>query len=371
MYTSYKEFGFEVLQYIDRQFLYEAGMWSVRTYQFIKSRKKAPLDWNGATWPEYYSKQDDLFWISGKDGKKLYLPQSVVIGPSDAHRFHNEIKVSLLDSDFTPPYKNDECLGYYLKKNSFNEVCARITDYDADKKELTFQGCHYFDWVATNLSMDFSRKPLETLREEGSANGVLQALDESPLGNITGINGLIFTNDGYMIYQKRNNRVLVRPGQLCSGFSGTVDKIDIENIIQLENPVLSHIDCTREAVEEIGIKRSHVTNIAFLGLTRELIRGGTPELFYSVDIGITKNEVMSLIPKDKEGVVKAVQFGKFARSDMASTADLKKTTLWQLLDQIEKESKAPISIPMLTNLMLWYWGHEERNVGIGYREEQA
>ncbi len=368
MNIDYREFGFEVLRYIDRKFLYEAGWWSVKIYNLLKTRRKPPLDWSGNNWPKYYNKQNDLLWIIGKDGERLYIPQSVIISPIDAFLLHNKLKVSLIQKNFIPPYKNEECLSYYLKSNSFNELNARLASYDSNNKKLIFQGCHYFDWIATNLSMDFDRSPLETLREESSINGMLQDLNRSPLGNITGINGLIFTNDGHMIYQKRNRTVLTRPNQLCSGFSGTVDKIDIENIIKIGNPVLSDMDFPREAVEEVGINRDHICETVFLGVTRELIRGGTPEFFYSLDLDLSRNEVMSLIPRDKEGTIKSVQFGKYAKSNISSCDVLNETTLWQLMDKIEKESRVPISIPLLTNLALWYWRYENQKVGIGYND---
>ncbi len=311
MNIDYKYLGFEVLSYIDRKFLYEAGSYSIKLYKFLKTRVVTPpLDWSGSNWPHYYHNHDNILWIAGKDGERLFIPQLIIISPSDASTLHEDIKVSLIPKDFVPPYINEKCLGYYLNSNSYNEITARLVNYDSPNKKLVFQGCRYFDWVATNLSMDFDRSPLETFRKETAINGILQDLENSPLGNITGINGLMFTNDGYMIYQKRNQKVLVRPGQLCSGFSGTVDKIDIENICRLANPALSDLDAAREAVEEVGIARSHICKILFLGLTRELIRGGTPELFYSLDLDLSRDEVMSFIPKDKEGVIKSVQLNK-------------------------------------------------------------
>lgn len=361
---SYKEFGLSLCSYVDRQFLFEAGSWTVKLYKLFKQKNGIkPLDWQGKHWPQHYQNQTDLLWVLGRDSEKLYLPQSVLIAPDLSPQLLNSLKIRLIDKDFLPPYKNQDGLKYYKKSNSYNELTARLASYEDG--ELVFQGCGYFDWLETNLSADLDRSPLPTLREDACHDYALKQLNDTKLANISGINGLLFTNDGYMIYQKRSSDVLVRPGQLCSGFSGTIDKIDIENVCRSPSPVLADLDTVREAVEEVGIDRTQVNDITFLGLTRELIRAGTPEFFYSVKLNISRDEVLKLLPKDREGVIKDVEFGSFAENLNDNSGSLSHETLWKLLDKIEKNSKAPVSIPFLTNLVLWYWSWNKQAVGVG------
>lgn len=367
MDNDYKKFGLEVFKYLDSLFLYGTGGLSLSLAELIKSKisiKKSPLDWNGKNWPTYYYNEKSLLWVMDRKNNKLYLPQSVLIGPWEAKDLFDKIKVELYEPNFIPPYKNEQCLGFYKKDDDFNGENARLKNYDRDNKSLTFQGAHYFDWIMTNLSLDYDRAPLSTLRQETSTGGKLQDLDNNPLTNITGINGLLFSNDGHMIYQKRNKKVLVRPNQLCSGFSGTIDKIDIRHLTQSSTPYLSNLDTLREAVEEIGICRDDLKNIIFLGITRELIRGGTPEIFYAVDLNLDRKKILELIPKDKEGIIKSVNFGRYAKSiNDESIPALSESTLWGLIEKIENETKAPVSIPFLTNLALWYWHWENNKVG--------
>ena len=316
MDNDIKKFGLELIRYFDRLFLKGTGGLAFNFIELLKSKsnkKEPPLDWDGKNWPNFYHNEKELLWIIDSKNNRVYLPQSIVISPWEAKELFNEIRVELHESNFKPPYKNEQCLKFYRKEGDFNGENARLKSYDKDKKILTFQGAQYFDWIMTNLSLDFPRPPFSTLREETSKGCKLQELDGNPLANITGINGLLFSNDGYMIYQKRNNNVLVRPNQLCSGFSGTVDKIDIEHLVKSRSPFLNNLDTAREAVEEIGINRKDIKQVIFLGITRELIRGGTPELFYAIDLCLNRKEIFELIPHEKEGMVKSVNFGMYAK----------------------------------------------------------
>ncbi|MCF7966251.1 MAG: hypothetical protein K9L79_12020 [Methylobacter tundripaludum] len=375
MDNDYKKFGLKVFENLDSNFLYGTAGLSLSIAKLIKSKisiKKPPLDWDGKNWPTYYHNEKSLLWVMGRKNNKLYLPQSVLIGPWEAKDLFDKIKVELYEPNFIPPYKNEQCLGFYKKDDDFNGENARLKNYDRDKNTLTFQGASYFDWIMTNLSLDYDRTPLPTLRQETSVGDKLQDLDNNPLTNITGINGLLFSNDGYMIYQKRNKKVLVRPNQLCSGFSGTIDKIDIRHLTQSSTPYLSNLDTLREAVEEIGIRRKDFKKIIFLGITRELIRGGTPEVFYAVDLDLDRKSILELIPQDKEGVIKSVNFGRYARSiNDESASALSESTLWGLIEKVEKETNAPVSIPFLTNLALWYWHWENDKVGANSYSESS
>ena len=362
-----KKFGIDIIKCLDDNLLCGTGKLSFSFVNLIKKifiNRKPPLDWDGKEWPNFYRNENSLLWIK-KNNKKIYLPQKILIGPWEAKEYFDKIHVKLKNQNFRPPYKNEKCLKFYIKEGDFNGENARLVSYDKNDKIMIFQGAYYFDWIMTNLALDFDRSPLPTLREETSISGKLQPLEDSPLANITGINGLLFSNDGYMIYQKRNTKVLVRPNQLCSGFSGTVDKIDIEHLVKLENPVLSKMDTAREAVEEIGIFRQHIKGIEFLGLTRELIRGGTPELFYAIDLNLSRDKILTLIPQHKEGFIFSVFFGPYAKSFNNSNNTLHERTLWQLMDRIEDKTRAPISIPFLTNLALWYWQWGNDQVGKG------
>ena len=232
---------------------------------------------------------------------------------------------------------------------------------------LVFQKSFYFDYLKTNLSLDVSIASYNSLRKLITQNGILENLDVSILANATGINGLIFSSDGYMIIQQRKNNVLIRPGEICSGFSGTIDFIDINHVNEAGG-TLDKLDILREMVEELGVNRDEIKSRKFLGITRELIRGGTPEFFYAVDVNLTGEEIISRIPKDKEGFIKKVQLGTFACSELTCRENLA-DYFWEFIKTIKKDFGGTLSIPFLTNLVLWYKSNYPTQVGASILNE--
>jgi len=193
----------------------------------------------------------------------------------------------------------------------------------------------------------------------------MESLEDSVLANVLGINGLLFSNDGYIIVQKRLNSVLIRRGELCSGFSGTIDKQDIANSI-FAGSKLGNMDVVREMVEEVGIDYSNVSSRCFLGITRELVRGGKPEMFYSVDVNLPSDMILQGYRKDKEGTIKRVHFGKFGCSTPSEYHRRKlPEQFWRLVGTIRERGKGSISLPLLTNLVLWYQHVCPKEVGMG------
>jgi hypothetical protein len=148
---------------------------------------------------------------------------------------------------------------------------------------MLLQPASYFDYCATNLQP----------RPSGAR---LPDWSGSPLVNAIGVNGLVWTSDGCLLTQRRGPRVNVRPGQLCCGFSGTLEPADVERA-----GCLAEVDVLRELEEELGVGPAEVQERRLLGLTRELPRWGTPELFYSVHLGLRAAAVQERFPPSEEG----------------------------------------------------------------------
>ena len=165
----------------------------------------------------------------------------------------------------------------------------------------------------------------------------------------------------------------MRPNQACSAFSGFVDKVDIEHAVsQYAHPTLANVDRVRELWEEVGIRTQEIKGYTFLGITRELHRGGMPELFYAVDVELSKREILERYHRDDEGLVSAVDFGRFARRLPPDGQDVHQNAppppLQGFVKKIEQATGAAISIPFLTNLVLWYRNWSPSSVGQGRRE---
>jgi len=210
---------------------------------------------------------------------------------------------------------------------------------EGDAIRLVTQIVSYFDYTHSNLLLDAYLANGSTLRENmgeytSAPDGALEPLHKSPLANNLGVNTLLFTADGVLVMQKRSRGVAFRCRELCPAASGTVDVADLDSVVfrgvedipgihatdkdvrhvlaaisiedlaeamkeqdrsLLSAPAkLNHANftrTTRELGEELSVLYSDLQEINFLGITRELVRGGEPELFFAAVSKLSKSEV--------------------------------------------------------------------------------
>ena len=93
-------------------------------------------------------------------------------------------------------------LAAHSGSSTSNNVTIRLkkAGYDEQKRELVLdtERSLYFYMLVTNRCMDYSISDTMTLREVYEFNDKVSPLEESKLGNQIGINGLVFTSDGYL-----------------------------------------------------------------------------------------------------------------------------------------------------------------------------
>lgn len=106
-------------------------------------------------------------------------------------------------------------------------------------------------------------------------NGKLEPFEDSLLANHIGVNVLAFTSEGDLIIPVRSKEVSYAPLELAASISGAVTANDVAD----GRPIQEHV-IIREGLEELGLMRNEIVDesIKFLGLTRELLRGGKPEI---------------------------------------------------------------------------------------------
>ena len=104
-----------------------------------------------------------------------------------------------------------------------NNVTIRLkkAGYDEQKRELVLdtERSLYFYMLVTNRCMDYSISDTMTLREVYEFNDKVSPLEESKLGNQIGINGLVFTSDGYLLIEKRGKKKTTWKGKLAQPIS--------------------------------------------------------------------------------------------------------------------------------------------------------
>jgi hypothetical protein len=237
-------------------------------------------------------------------------------------------------------------------KSFYNDTNVRLIDVinKGDGLVLVVQPVEYQYYVHTNLVLDARKGESESLRQCLHAKGKLEALSESPLANNLGISILLFTTDNSLIVKKRM-KVAFRSGEWDPSVSGTVSLVDLP----INLMTLCQMPHLREAIEELGVQANSVKKIALLGITRELIRGGEPELFFFGETSLTENEVERFWKdaKDKDEA-KELSFFNFGVNANEILNDSSKAHhfLLKVDDFLEKHiDKA--SIPLLTSLAFW------------------
>ena len=127
---------------------------------------------------------------------------------------------------------------------------------------------------------------------------------------------------------------------------------------------LAKLDAIRENIEELGPMRTYHRKRRFLGASRELIRGGAPEFFYAVNVDMKAEEICRLRRQDVEGERHAIPSGGLKSViESASGIEKLKTHFWHLREEIIRHTRAPMSVPLLTNLVFWAWANCPKMVG--------
>lgn len=162
---------------------------------------------------------------------------------------------------------------------------------------LRLQSAGYFDYVRSNLMMDW-QGPAGRLRDLVHRTGRLPAPEESPLADALGISVLLVTADGGLIVQRRARSVMVWPGALGPSAAGMAAPEDFAGAA-----TLADLCPLREAGEELGLPPEVIGGVEprFLGLTREFVRGGAPELLYAAHLPLSEAELREASARAADG----------------------------------------------------------------------
>jgi len=302
--------------------------------------------------------------------KSIILPQSVL--------FNNTVNcIPIKDFNFTLDNvrsqfriskkietKADQLIELLIKilgKTFYDSETLRLNDIKviSNKVCLTVSKSKYQYYLGTNYSLDACLKNWScSLREELHTGSLLCKLNKSILANHLGINVLVFTSDNFLVLPKRSGKVNIRKNQFSPSISGVVNYSDFE---QTDLPVFLKA-ISREGKEEIFLQKTQFNenNTYLLGLTRELIRGGKPEVFFVMYINesFANFEKSFKCAKDKDenkSEIKKVDFSKSLMLDPKKVEDRKEYYLKHNADVTNflKNKKNKISLPLLTNILLW------------------
>ena len=221
----------------------------------------------------------------GLAGRTHVLPAQLLREPEgDGRLSAQSLAFTVSDEAFRP----SSALDGYVKPvrelaardaRLFDGTVVRLASFSPQGGILT--PASYFDALGTNLAMDHRPSGTrETLRELARRGGRLGDFAESPLVNHLGLVCMFETSDGMLVAQRRSSFVANRPHTVSASVSGALDWSDLPQKSE-GGAVLALSDLVRgafrESLEELGAEPEA---LRYLGLVREYLRGGKPELYF-------------------------------------------------------------------------------------------
>ncbi|MDP2312868.1 MAG: AAA family ATPase [Pseudomonadota bacterium] len=322
------------------------------------------LDW-APDWPVAYPQQDQLLtWGDPDDG--FVLPQVVLFDRADLGD-RPVVSIAREGSVFTLAGEDSHPVIVALKAARgpallTNGRWARLAGWNARDRRLTVQECSYYAWLILNVAADgVTDSPgAESPRAQGS-QGRLAAPGGHDAADQIGINVLLVTSDGKLLYHRRGDRPLIRPRELAAAASGTVGMADLPTASTSFD--LDTFPAVLASLGSLGLQPADVAAVRFLGLTRELIRSGTPDLTYVALTSLTAAAVQGRwelrSDVDPVGWVFVPLPGALTGAlDRAMPEHEVVAAFEELLTRLAavEQGRADVdalSVPMLTNLVLW------------------
>lgn len=183
----------------------------------------------------------------------------------------------------------------FMKKHPFvdpgegeplrNGDMYHLEDYEDSNGKLTlwFQQSKYFEYIQTDLAMDVRRKnESKTLRDflEPAEDGRLKTIKQSDCAGELGICCIVKSSDGLFVVTERSERVTHAKGMFAPSASGGLRP---DGKVRFNTPPSIFRGAIQQLWEEMAVKPEHVKHMIFLGITRELERGGKADGHFYVE----------------------------------------------------------------------------------------
>jgi transcriptional regulator with XRE-family HTH domain len=229
----------------------------------------------------FYRNETPITIILGD--RTFILPATLAHKPTDDGKLSAQVLEFSIQST---PFTLDSQLDVYTRSvireaesdgRLFNGKVTRLSSLMNKKGVLS--PAHYFDALATNFAMDFVANSSSLRGRLQGANKKLGDFQDSKLVNHLGIVCIVETADGKLVAQARGSDVANRPASISASVSGASNWTDVYRPDSETSSVpLSALitGALRESIEELGVEPR---DIRYLGIVREYLRGGKPELY--------------------------------------------------------------------------------------------
>ena len=250
--------------------------------------------------------------------------KDVVIPVSMLYKIDESDKIKIIDNnkaDYSLPTvcKQNYNLLFSAHKHSKvrNSQLVRLNGYEKSEKGIVLKTgrTDFFKGLVTNRACDFEIENGLTVRKIFEYKKAFSDLEDSQMSNHLGINGFIFTSDGYLIFIKRNNKKSIAKNKLGNSYGFGLlapahGDIDSENSLDY---VYGEID--KHVAKVIGTEcETKMDNVALIRTATEC---GKPSFVVNVTLSLTRDE---LVEKMKNTYVEKLSQAKVISSKRAEKA---------------------------------------------------
>lgn len=276
------------------------------------------------------NKIKDIYSTEYKNAEKeldLFNNQNKILLPT-INIFTNReenVKVSIQDSikekqlpDFVIGNGTDFMSAHKHSQTS-NNITIRLDDIDFKDNILTLYTSRtlYYHMLLTNRCMDYKIHSGMTIRGLYEFNNKITPLKDSKLSNQIGINGMILTTDGYALLEKRTRKKTTWKNKFAQPISLALKendlKLDSTRLMDsdleysnkklmgvLESTMKSNFGLVKEDYEPLTFENN------FLGIARDLLEGGKPNMYFVVTVKYKAKEFLELLRKNAGSTEKNV-----------------------------------------------------------------
>jgi hypothetical protein len=267
------------------------------------------IDWSGRTWAgRYPGEAARLLTLGG--GPRRRTGQTLLLDGTDPGFDARRVLVREAEEPFrldaAVARRGQEAVAAFASDASvpfFDGAVARLAGIrgaERGERVLVWQRAGYFDYARSNLALDWPGQG-PSLRERLHADGRLGEVGAPHMADAIGVTVLLETVDGRLVLQRRSHSVRTWPGVWAGSASGMIEPADLDGA-----DTLADLQPLREAEEELGLGAAVLaaTPLRFLGITRELARGGAPEMFFHgrLPVGAAAIEAALLGAEDRHEV---------------------------------------------------------------------
>ena len=198
----------------------------------------------------------------------------------------------------------DELLQAHKNSIKTNSSTVRLNDFSYENNTLTLNTTRstYYHMLITNRCMDFKFANGLSIRELYEYNSKVLPLPESKLGNQIGINGLVVTADGHVLLEKRSRNKVLWKNKFAQSISLALKTEDLELSFGKTLPPDPAVAGEKLAQViyktlnsnfglETGDFQGFCIEKNFLGIARDLLEGGKPNLYFYIQTKDTAKEL--------------------------------------------------------------------------------